>query len=95
MREYKRNKLDIIFNILEITMTPAKKTHILYRANINFYQLTKYLDFLLRLEMVEEIEHPRRYRITEKGKQVLNLFNLIGDGSVKGGYQTIETAALQ
>ena len=71
----KRDKLDILLGILEISNIPIKKTHILYKANINFYQLTRYLDLLLSLEMLEEINEPYKgYRITEKGRQMLNLF---------------------
>jgi predicted transcriptional regulator len=47
----------------------------LYRANLNFYQLTKYLDLLLRFNMIQEVESPfHGYRTTEKGLQFLGLF---------------------
>ena len=73
----KRDKLDILLGILEIANVPIKKTHILYKANINFYQLTRYLDLLLGLGMLEQITEPfSGYRITEKGRQMLHLFNL-------------------
>lgn len=71
----KRDKLDILLVILDIAKLPVKKTHILYRANINYYQLTRYLDLLLGLEMLELINKPcKGYRITEKGRQMLQLF---------------------
>ncbi|MEM3084838.1 MAG: winged helix-turn-helix domain-containing protein [Nitrososphaerales archaeon] len=71
----KRDKLRILLEILEIGKTPVKKTHILYKANINFHQLTKYLDLLLSLQMLEEINDPfKGYRTTEKGRQMLDLF---------------------
>lgn len=74
----RRNKLDIILNILETTREPIKKTHILYHAKINFYQLSRYLDLLLRAEMIEEIENPfEGYRTTEKGRIMLDLFSRI------------------
>ena len=73
----KRDKLDILLEILTIAKTPIKKPHILYKANINFYQLKRYLDLLLHLEMLEEINDPHKaYRITEKGRQMLDLFNM-------------------
>ena len=89
----KRDKLDILLGILEIANVPVKKTHILYKANINFYQLTRYLDLLLGLEMLEKINQPYNgYRITEKGRQMLHLFNHdgldIGDNHKKKSYQT-------
>ena len=71
----KRDKLKILLEILEIGKTPVKKTHILYKANINFHQLTKYLDLLLSLQMLEEIGEPYKgYRTTEKGRQMMELF---------------------
>ncbi len=76
VRYVKRDKLDILLGILDIASTSVKKTHILYKANINFYQLTRYLDLLKHLEMLEEVSEPfNGYRITEKGRQMLNLFN--------------------
>lgn len=73
----KRDKLDILLRILEIATIPVKKTHILYKANINFYQLTRYLELLQSLEMLEEVSEPyTAYRITKKGREMLGLFNL-------------------
>ena len=72
----KRDKLDILLSILEISRSPIKKTHILYKANINFYQLTRYLDLLLGLEMLEPIDDPYKgYRTTQKGLDMINLFS--------------------
>ena len=34
----KRDKLDILLGILNIANITVKKTHILYKANINFYR---------------------------------------------------------
>jgi len=71
----RRDKIDIILAILEITSQPIKKTHILYTAKINFYQLTRYLDLLLNMGLLEEISDPfEGYRITEKGRVLLKLF---------------------
>ena len=75
----KRDKLEILLGILEIARSPVKKTHILYKANINFYQLTRYLDLLKGLDMLEEIDQPYKgYRTTEKGRQMLELFKFEG-----------------
>ena len=73
----RRDKLDILLEILEITRQPVKKTHILYTARINFLQLTKYLDFLLAIGMVEVVSSPfEGYMITEKGRILTKLFGL-------------------
>lgn len=73
--DIRRDKLDIILRILAIGNSPVKKTHILYKAGINFYQLTRYLDLLLKTGMMEQIDQPYpAFRTTEKGRVMLNLF---------------------
>jgi predicted transcriptional regulator len=74
----KRDKLDLLLELLEATNEPTKKTHLIYRLRINYYQLTRYLDLLLKLEMVEEVSSPfEGYAITEKGRIMQSLFNKI------------------
>ena len=49
----RRTEVEIILRVLECCGEPTKKTHILYKAGINFYQLTNYMSMLTRLGMVE------------------------------------------
>lgn len=71
----RRDRMDILLQILEAANEPVKKTHILYTAKINFYQLSRYLDLLLRIDMIEEVKHPfQGYKTTEKGRVFLRLF---------------------
>ena len=79
----KRDMFAIMLNILNISRTPIKRTHILYQANINFYQLTRYLDLLTTVGMIEQVESPfRGYIITEKGLQFIKMFEPTS-GSIK------------
>lgn len=72
----KRDMLAIMLKILDIANEPVRKTHILYSAGINFYQLSRYLNFLLKLGLLEELAEPQvGYRTTEKGRACLRLFN--------------------
>ena len=74
--DIRRDKLDIILRILSIGNSPVKKTHILYKAGINFYQLSRYLDLLLKTGMMEQIDDPYiAFRTTEKGRVLMNLFS--------------------
>jgi predicted transcriptional regulator len=74
--DIRRDKLDIILRILDVGSVPVKKTHILYKAGINFYQLSRYLDLLQKTGMIEQINEPfAAYRTTEKGRVLINLFN--------------------
>ncbi len=72
MNDIKRDRLDIMLNILDIAREPVKKTHILYRANINHAQLMKHLNTLEKLGMIIEYE-PNKYTITDKGRIFLSL----------------------
>ena len=78
----KRDKLDLVLELLEATSEPIKKTHLIYRLRINYYQLTRYLDLLLKLDMVEEVSSPfDGYAITEKGRIMRSLFSNIRENA--------------
>jgi predicted transcriptional regulator len=67
--------LDILLQILIIANEPVKKTHILYSAGLNYYQLSKYLNFMLKIGLIEEFKDPFvAYKITGKGRDCLKLF---------------------
>jgi predicted transcriptional regulator len=70
----KRGRLEILLEILDETRKPTKKTHLLYNARINHNQLSRYLQILLDLKMVEQITEPfDGYMIAENGKLLLQL----------------------
>lgn len=98
MQNVKRDKFDIVQKMLDIAREPVKKTHLIYRANINFAQLVRYLNFLVSSGMLEYIEEPfRGYRTTEKGLRFLALFDIDGSDSTNkvdwsSGMQTINNS---
>jgi predicted transcriptional regulator len=56
---------------------PLKLTHLMYKANVNCSILKKYLEFLIKQELVEEKTIGERrvvYVITERGIKVLKYF---------------------
>ena len=73
MSTIKRDRLDIMLSILEIARVPIKKTHILYRANVNYQQLVKYLTLLEELGMITN--NNGIYLITDKGRMFLDLLS--------------------
>lgn len=64
-------------DILKIALNGAGKTEIVYKANLNFKQAQKYLDFL-RGKGVLTIDVSRRgkkkYRTTEKGRAFIKRY---------------------
>jgi len=66
---HKRGKFSIIADMLEIAYGKAGKTQIMYRANLSFRQLEKYLRLMLELDLLDETSNNGRkiYGTTHKG----------------------------
>ncbi len=66
----RRDQLTIISDLLEIVQQPQRLTHILYKSNMSYGQLSKYLAELSKLGLLETKTKPfRAFVRTEKGKQ--------------------------
>lgn len=61
----RRNDLDICADLLRIASAGAKKTHLVYKANLNFNIVKKYLNRLQNNELIENYEG--QYFTTDKG----------------------------
>jgi predicted transcriptional regulator len=75
----RRDKLYIIAEILEIAREGTLKTQVMYRANLSFTQLNEYLEFMLKITLLERISINDKdlYRATEKGLDFLQRYNEI------------------
>lgn len=65
----RRSKLDIYADILKVAREGAKKTHIVYKANLNFKILKEYLSFLLSKGLVDNSD--QYYYTTKQGTNFL------------------------
>jgi predicted transcriptional regulator len=65
----RRDKLSIIAEIIEIARDGALKTQIMYKANLSFSQLTEYITFMSKADLLEKFENSGRevYSVTPKG----------------------------
>jgi predicted transcriptional regulator len=72
----RRDRVQILLKMLQAAESPIRKTHLMYGAGINFYQLEKHLTFLIGSGMIEELEQDETvaYRTTEKGRLFSQLF---------------------
>jgi len=52
----RRNDLDICADILQVALDGAKKTEIVYKANLNFTILKKYLRRLIDKDLLQPTE---------------------------------------
>jgi len=80
--EVRRNKITIMADLLDIMQEPHRLTHILYKSNMSYVQLVKYLEDLIDMGFAEKIQEPHRfYRITTNGKLFKSLVTGNGNGN--------------
>ena len=72
----RRDQLTIISDLLEIVQQPQRLTHILYKSNMSYGQLSKYLAELTNLGLLETKTKPfRAFVRTDRGKQFLEMLS--------------------
>ena len=74
----RRSSIEVIADMLRLG--EAGKTEIMYSANMSYYQLQKYLKFLLRLGLIDKVTVGNpvvTYRITQKGINLLKSIDSI------------------
>ena len=80
-----RSRSDIIGLILEAANGGATKTKIMYKAFLSFAQLREYLSMLGEKGLIEYEEGLQKYRTTEKGIRLLQIYNQMNDELVVAG----------
>ncbi len=68
-----RGSLDIVRDVLSIALVKVCKTRIMYRANLSFLQLEKYLSALLGNALLS-FDGDSGYLTTASGKEFLELY---------------------
>ena len=69
-----RDKLQIIADILSVVRDGAKKTHVMYKANLSYMLLSRYLTEVLNSGLVSR-DNEDCYRLTKRGQNFLDRFN--------------------
>ncbi len=70
----KRDRMKIISDILEITRHGSTKTRIMYKANLSYDQLMRYLKFLQETRLLISFPQDRKYHTSSKGILFLRTF---------------------
>lgn len=65
--------------ILDSVSAGATKTKIMYKAYLSYTQLKEYLSYMEDNGLLAYEEGAQIYRITEKGRKVMHLYEEIGD----------------
>lgn len=70
----RRSEVTILFDILRIALTGVKVTHLMYKANLSYSTLRKYLSVAMERELINKVNNGDGsvlYHTTKKGKVIL------------------------
>ncbi len=69
-----RDRLDIIADILSVASREAKKTQIMYQANLSYKVLQRYLNDIVDASLVSFEGSNQIYLLTSKGQEYLDAY---------------------
>jgi predicted transcriptional regulator len=73
----RRSDVKIIVEILRVASNGVNKTQIVYKADLNFKQARKYLDFLIKKELIA-VSHDSNgkegYKTTDRGRNFVRRY---------------------
>jgi predicted transcriptional regulator len=76
-----RSRLDIIADILHVVSQSAKKTQIMYKANLSYKVLTKYLTEVSEASLVDFECEKQCYMLTAKGREFMEAYKKYSRGN--------------
>ena len=65
----KRDRVEIMAEILGLCSEPRTKTHVMYGTNLSWKMLQYYLSELQSLELLEVKDNSTRYVVTKRGRE--------------------------
>ncbi len=78
MSTRKRGFIEIVGEILTtLDEKPLKKSHIAYKCNLDPRAVSKYLDLIIHLNLVEKSEDLRYFLLTQKGIDFAKKFHTL------------------
>jgi len=77
--ENNRGKIQIMADIVDLCKSGIRKTHIMYKGNLSYEQINRYLYELLEKELITQNldDGVLTYRATEKGRTFLQYYNMM------------------
>jgi predicted transcriptional regulator len=69
-----RHRLDIIADILRVVSQSAKKTQIMYQANLSYRVLQRYLRNITEASLIDFEDEVGYYVLTSKGQEFLEAY---------------------
>jgi len=71
-----RDRLDIVADILNVASHAAKKTQIMYKANLSYSVLQKYLSEVSAASLIDFESGSQSFVLTPKGQEFLDAYKI-------------------
>lgn len=74
MGRNRRSDIQILMDILNLSLNGVKATHLMYKANLSYSTLRRYLSAALKRDLIVKVckvDGSVEYHITDKGKLIL------------------------
>ena len=71
----RRGEVQILMDILSISLNGTKVTHLMYKANLSYFTLRRYVRTALKRGLISQVKNNNGfvvYRTTEKGRLLLS-----------------------
>ena len=80
----RRDRIEIVAEILRLAQNDVKKTRIMYRGNLSYAAVNEYLEFMLKRGLLDKFEKEKTgshdlYRCAKKGQIFLEHYNQINE----------------
>jgi predicted transcriptional regulator len=79
----RRNRIEVICDILSEALGGANKTRLMYHCNLNFMRFNRYLQELLDAGLIERVgSNPERivlYKTSDKGRELIRVLRKAGE----------------
>jgi len=69
-----RGRLEIIADILNVASRDAKKTQIMYQANLSYKVLQRYLTEIVNAQLINYEYEKQLFQLTDKGREFLEAY---------------------
>ena len=71
-----RDRFDIIADVLNVAGRNARKTQIMYQANLSFSVMQKYLAEIAKASLIQYETESQRFGLTPKGREFLEAYKV-------------------
>jgi len=75
----KRSQFEILAEVLELCRKPTTKTRIMYKINMSYSVMQKFIEHLQKLELLKLANDAKKYVTTEKGLEFVRKYDGLQD----------------